>query len=226
MPDLYDRDVFEKKLAALIGDRLNSSRDKLIKALGDPPNPDNVPQSLWDEIGTELTAVIQPQLQQIYAQSGQALNNSLAIQYPTPMVDWTMINQQAADWAKTYTFDLVKDINETSITQLQDNVSAFFEQGQTLDKLAMNIEEGFSPARAAMIARTEVTRASVQGEIGTVNEIEANSSLKMVNTFQTENDDIVCDICSPLNGTEVDEDNYPPVHPQCRCWLNWAPEGW
>ena len=54
--------------------------------------------------------------------------------------------------------------------------------------------------------------------------------VKVKKQWFTNNDDLVCELCGPLNGKEVDidepfyppEDDYqdgnPPRHVNCRCW--------
>jgi len=56
--------------------------------------------------------------------------------------------------------------------------------------------------------------------------------VRVVKTWETNNDDLVCDICRPLNGVEVeidepfvndetgDEFDCPPGHVNCRCWMD------
>ena len=41
----------------------------------------------------------------------------------------------------------------------------------------------------------------------------------MLEIWHTNNDELVCDKCAPLNGTQRGEDweEYPPLHPSCRC---------
>jgi hypothetical protein len=74
-----------------------------------------------------------------------------------------------------------------------------------------------------MIAITEVTRAAAEGERATVREI-AKEGIKMVEVWQTKNDEIVCTICGPRHGKKVGDgwsrNDGPPAHPRCRCWIN------
>jgi hypothetical protein len=72
-----------------------------------------------------------------------------------------------------------------------------------------------------MIAVTEVTRASVEGERAQVRELAAQGVV-LVATWQTANDELVCPVCGPRNGRREGDgwDSPPPAHPRCRCWLN------
>ena len=74
-----------------------------------------------------------------------------------------------------------------------------------------------------MIARTEVTRAAVEGERALVKEtndiVSQHGIDPMVPIWQTRNDEIVCPICGPKHNKEIKDGEYPPAHPRCRCWV-------
>jgi hypothetical protein len=36
--------------------------------------------------------------------------------------------------------------------------------------------------------------------------------------WMTEQDDLVCPICEPMDGEEIDLGSGPPAHPGCRCY--------
>jgi SPP1 gp7 family putative phage head morphogenesis protein len=94
---------------------------------------------------------------------------------------------------------------------------------------AMNLlSKDFDKEKAELIARTEITRAyawdaQTKGE----KQKKEYPDLRVTKTWYTCNDDRVCDICSPLNGKEVDIDKpftegvfIPPAHAGCRCWIS------
>lgn len=233
MPDFPDRAAFEKKLASSVGSRFSAALQKLSDVLGDPPSMDNVPNDLWDEIGADLVDEMEPQLAQTYANSAVHLGNDLRNRYQVEVgrsVDWKLVNKSAAEWAKQYTYELVKGIDATSRDRLSGAISSFFEDQLSMGDLRDLIGSIFDPERAARIATTEITRAAVEGELNTVNWIEEDSDIRMVPTWATSEDEHVCDICDPRDGTTAEEggwmDDYPPAHVSCRCWINWAPEGW
>ena len=230
MADLIGRSDFEKALASAVGTRLDGSFKKLMSYL-DPDNPSmsDIPASFWQSLGADSTKEIQPKLATVFLQAGKAIASSAAVAVPGG-IDWTLINKAASEWAKRYTFELVKGINETTVNQISQGISEFFSTpGATIGDLRDGLAETFGPVRAAMIASTEVTRASVQGELNMVNVIEDESHLNMIPTWLTDRDDLVCDLCGPRDGKGPDEwdtDEYPPLHVNCRCDLAWAPEGW
>lgn len=83
--------------------------------------------------------------------------------------------------------------------------------------------------RASTIGVTETTRAVTAGEGAATTIIDALTGETLVGIWYTENDARVCEVCGPLHGTgpevysDVNEDG-PPAHPNCRCWLEYEPE--
>jgi SPP1 gp7 family putative phage head morphogenesis protein len=86
----------------------------------------------------------------------------------------------------------------------------------TMPDLIESLDSLYGPVRAEMIAVTETTRAAVQGQAALVDELN-KEGIVMVATFLTSEDETVCPICAPLNGKQVDESEFPPLHPRCRC---------
>ena len=134
-------------------------------------------------------------------------------------VDWTMANARASAWAREYAYSLVRGINQTTITAMQNAISAYIETpGMTLDDLMRLLP--FDTDRALRIAVTEVTRAYAQGQRAAGEELRAQfPDVSVVTIWHTENDDRTCEICAPLDGQEVSDNNLPPAHPNCRCWV-------
>lgn len=206
MAPTIDRAEFERQLASAVGEKLNGQMTRLLAYLGDPPDINNVPASFWDEVGGSLAEAVRPILASAYASAAVNLAHELRSQYQVEVgsgIDWTLTNQAAADWAKAYVFDLVGGINDTSKAQLADAVSSFFTDQLTMGDLRGLVGDIFDPLRAAKIASTEVTRAANRGEYDTIQEIEA-AGVEMVPTWQTSEDEHVCEICSPLDQQPAD----------------------
>jgi len=144
-------------------------------------------------------------------------------------VDWTIYNQKALEFAKTYAFDLIKGIDATSLDRVSAAVQSFIElPGYTIGDLEDLLKPIFGETRSRMIAVTETTRAYAQGQkIAAVEMKKEYPDVRVVKTWFTNNDDKVCELCGPLDGAEVDSDaefdggiDAPPLHPNCRCWLS------
>jgi len=156
---------------------------------------------------------------------------------PAIGVDWALVNEAASEWARRYTYDLVRGITNHTREALQRAVGDFFEEGLTRGDLEGQLSSLFGPVRAEMIAVTEVTRAAAEGQQGLVSEVAAQG-IEMVDTWSTRNDELVCPICGPLHGRDADgydagrtpywmhpvsgqRYGKPPAHPRCRCNDNW-----
>ncbi len=221
MADFADRIPWEQKFADAVHRQLNGSLDALMRYLGDPPDPSNVPESFWRAIGQELKPVILKSLTDIYLESARALYDELAQQAAFEF-SWGLVDKGAANWATRYTDQLVKDLYQTNIDGTGALVNLYHTEGWTMGDLEARLAELFGRGRAELIATTEVTRAAVEGERGTVDEIESETGWNLPEVWQTEKDELVCDICGPLDGLEKgdgwDESDGPPAHPRCRCW--------
>ena len=102
--------------------------------------------------------------------------------------------------------------------------------GQLWSQIAS--DHAFSQSRAKLIAITETTAAYARGEMTAARELEKAGYFEYEKQWQTNNDDIVCPICRPLQDETVDGVRGlfsigvqgPPAHPGCRCWVNTVPK--
>lgn len=160
-----------------------------------------------------------------FAKDGVSLFDETA----STRLDYTLTNIEVAKWARKYAYDLVKGIDATTVDALQEAVSAFSETpGYTIGDIVKQIEgDAFSLDRSTLVATTEVTRAYAKGNIAAGKQMQAEfPGVLVVKKWHTNRDDRVCDICAPLDNTELSLDemfggNYddPPGHPGCRCWI-------
>jgi SPP1 gp7 family putative phage head morphogenesis protein len=140
-------------------------------------------------------------------------------------LDYTLVNTQAADWARRYTFDLVKGIDNTTRKALQDAIGAFVDVPGFTIRDVVNLLP-YSEKRAMMVAVTEITRAYHEANMFAGRELQKEfPDVVVVKRFYTNADDRVCEICGPLDGKVVNlEEEFaegvsgPPLHPRCRCW--------
>ena len=218
MPDIPDRDDREAEIARLLGKWMKEQQKLILQLLGDPPDLSKLPPQFWEEIGAEGVAILRPFMNKEALAAAERVLGTISIG-----VDWALINEAAVEWATRYTFELISGINETSRQALQKLIPSYFEEGLSQGELRDRLSNLYSPVRAEMIARTEVTRAAVEGERMTVREL-ARYGVQMVEVWQTRNDEIVCPICGPKHGKKKGdgwtENDGPPAHPRCRCWIN------
>lgn len=141
--------------------------------------------------------------------------------------DWTLVNAEAATWARSYTYELVKGIDDTTVKVLQRLIGDFVETpGMTIGDVMAGLP--YSESRALTIATTEITRAYASGQQLAGQALAREfPDVQVVKRWFTNVDDRTCDLCAPLHGKEVglSEEfapgiNQPPRHPRCRCWLS------
>jgi SPP1 gp7 family putative phage head morphogenesis protein len=135
--------------------------------------------------------------------------------------DYTLAHSQAARWASTYSYELIRGINASTTARMQTAVNDWFRERTTLPDLVKELEPTFGRKRSKLIAQTETTRAAREGSVagyeqsGVVEEAE----------WVTVNDERVCPTCGPLNGKRAplrgsfSGASYPPAHPGCRCFV-------
>jgi hypothetical protein len=218
MPDIPNRDELERQYGKLIGKLLSAYGGRLLEKLGDPPSLDNLPADFWDEEAKELMRGLAPFGERVFMDAAERMMIDAPIG-----IEWALVNTQALEWARGYTFDLVTGINGTTREAVSSAVQDYFGLGQTIGELEDQLAGVFGPVRAEMIAVTEVTRAAVEGERAIAKDL-AEQGIVMTETWNTNNDDLVCEICEPLNGKAKgdgwEESDGPPAHVRCRCWTN------
>lgn len=218
MPDIQDRSEKEKAYANLVAKLLRTYGGNILEVLGDPPDLANIPDDFWDTEAARWMEALVPFGSKVYLDSARQLLETIPIG-----IDWALINERAVTWASSYTFELVGGINDTTRTALQSAISSFFEEPITRGDLEERISPLFGPERAEMIAVTEVTRAASEGEQAVAKEL-AKEGIEMIAVWQTDNDELVCPLCEPRNEQpqeKWDTDEFPPLHPRCRCWVNY-----
>ncbi len=218
--DIVDRNELERKLARVLSKGLRAEMKRLLDLLGDPPDLSRVPNEYWRTGWKNIQRNVEPILVYTFVMQAESLMNSVGIG-----ADWAHFNEIAADWGRTYTFDLVHGIEGTTHRALekllQKNVPGYFEEGLTSKELAVRLEPQFGAVRSEMIAVTETTRAAVEGERAYVQELVKETGKEMIPIWLTANDDRVCVICGPKNGKPITDGQFPPAHPRCRCGVAW-----
>lgn len=230
MADIPNRDELERQYARLMGRLLAAYGGHLLEKLGDPPSLDNIPPDFWDDEAKGMIEKLRPFGNRVFTEAAQRLMDEIGVG-----VDWTVINEAAADWASRYTFELVSNITNTNRDKLRSAIDRYYRDGWKLGELIDNIKGQYSPVRAEMIAVTEVTRAASEGEIALANEVR-QAGVVLTAIWNTNNDDLVCPLCGPLNQRREDRPGAerptwthpetgqvfgppPDPHPRCRCWV-------
>jgi len=234
VPEVGSRGWWEARLAREFAQVSRARLKELLSIMGSPPRYANVPQNFWEPFESDLRDKLGPAMNEIYTQAAERL----MLDHPVGVQFEGMVNKLAADWARTYSFDLVTTISNTNQRYLQRIVGDFYETQMTLGDAWNEIAAYrdftkragwlWGVERAKVIAITEVTRASVAGERQVQSELW-DEGVHMIAKWQTRRDEKVCQICGPLDNqleesaagwpTIMGRVSQPPAHPRCRCWL-------
>ncbi len=137
-------------------------------------------------------------------------------------VDWTQANNDAAQWATEYGYQLIRGITDTTRARVATEIRYFVDNSITINQLRDRLMTGslFSRVRAAAIAVTETTRAYAEG----ATRAWERSGVVEGREWITANDEISCIYCRPLHGqiAKLGEPFQggvmnPPRHVNCRC---------
>lgn len=152
-----------------------------------------------------------------------AVANTIAADYAHERAAELIGMKYSADGELVANPDAQWAISETTREDLRDLIEAAFEEETPITQLAADIRDSemFSEYRAQMIAATEVQRAQIIGMV----EIWKESAIVETVIWQVSGLG-PCDECAENEDEEVklgsvfpSGDQYPPVHPFCRCVL-------
>lgn len=216
---MIDRYEIERKLARVLSKDLRVELDKLLNYLGDPPNLANVPAEYWQGGWKDIQKDVEPILVDTYIEAAMDLADGIGIG-----IDWGLVNNTAANWARTNLSDLLQKMFQTTYEGVNETVPRFFTENWTIEDLTRHLERWHSPRRAELIATTETTRAVVEGERAAVEQMTKETGIELVPIWLTANDEMVCPVCGPRHKKPIKDGIYPPLHPRCRCGTAYEPK--
>lgn len=122
---------------------------------------------------------------------------------PQPLaitVDWALLNQQAYDFARQYSYKLIRGLDQTSQTQVQTAMTDWLKSGEGKPGLIARLTPIFkNTERADAIASTESIRVYNEGAFKRWEDVGVTQAV-----WRTVQDTHVCPICRPLNGQVAD----------------------
>lgn len=174
------------------------------------------------DVDPSLRDVIAPAMQSELTKYIERRFGELGAEF-VPMDEATATNR-INDWLADYVPIQTRLIDETSAQRIQQVITTYRNTpGMTIQDVADMLRPIADPSRAAMIAVTEMTRASTQA-VNQYKEYLAENGVVTTTYWSTQNDNIVedCPICSPMDRVPQDEwpadlADGPPAHPRCRC---------
>jgi hypothetical protein len=220
MPE-FDRFELERQLAKVLSKDLRLELAKLLDMLGDPPSLVNVPYVYW-QTGWKLIAKhVEPILVDFFIQQAIEAMAEISID-----LDPVVFNTDAIEWASANSEKWLQEAFGKTYEGVSVLVPKAYEEGWTIKELTKALERYYSPARAEMIAVTEMTRAHTEGQKAVEKRYFEQFGEHLVPIWSTANDEIVkkCPICWPKHNKPIIDDLYPPSHPRCRCRLVYRPE--
>jgi hypothetical protein len=135
----------------------------------------------------------------------------------------SQMDQAAKDYAETRGGELIKDLAGTTIDDMRALFGRAIEEGMSADDLEQAVLDAgaFGPARAEMIARTELAFAHMQGNVAGWRQSDQVEKKRWI---LGDNHDIDDECDEAVDAGEVDfEDEFidgidwPPAHPNCIC---------
>lgn len=180
-----DERLLRKKLVNLF---VESTRDVVAWIHNGEPISD-------DELARAFSTILEPTLARIATREEVRIADDFGVSF-----DLAVINADAAEWARTYTLDLVKGLTTTTRTIIQHAIEKYASTpGMTFQELVDLLMPAFGEDRAETITVTEVTRAYSQAATSYQKRLGAQG-ITLERVWRTNNDEKVCPICSPLNG--------------------------
>jgi hypothetical protein len=231
-PGRTEKEMFEDKLARLVKKRFNTQKGIIAESLRW-----SLPKKSVDDWMDRIPELGDPNTEkQIFtlfvgamAHGTQLFGESIGFD-----LDWELVNTAASKMAQEYMTEWLAGLDEVTRKRLRQELVNFVEiQGYTLGDVIGGLEETvLGSARAQRVAVTEITRVYGMAEQLAAEQLQSEfPDVKVIKTWFTNNDDLVCVICEPLNGMTVlanemfmddfgDVYDFPPAHVNCRCWMS------
>jgi len=194
----------------------------------------------WDKV---LEVQLRPYIKEIVNQQGGFTFHSLGLPQ-----NLNLSTERAVRYLENVSLRFSEEVNQTTLVKLRESLAEGVKLEESINELRKRVNEIYgnaSTARAEMIARSEVLRASNFA----TNEAYIQSGIVTGKEWLTAEDERTCPWCSSMNGKIVDvksdflkegddltvndkkldldysDITTPPLHPQCRCTiLPWLEE--
>lgn len=202
------------KLAKATDDLTDAQKAALVQSIIDQLNDNDLGTDLTDELDGPMLDAFKRAASVGVTQVGfDAADASIVKQ----------VDEAAVAFAADRAGELVKDLADTTLSDLRDVIRQGVEDGMSTDQLGSAIDDmgAFGEARADTIARTELANAHVQGNVEgwrATGQVEQKESL----LGDLHDIDDVCDDCADAGQVDLDDDfvdgyDFPPYHPNCIC---------
>lgn len=241
MPDIANREKKEAALAALLRRAFGRTRSRIMSALGTPPDVENVPESLWEELTADVEADLRRAIAIALLRGVRGMNLEFG-----ESTGFTVNPKDAAVTAERFATTRARQSARALVSTYRDRIATA--TGVAAEKIDRRIEEArrngidessrkwpsfedvereleadiretaSNQAEAAGV--TETTTAHSAGEISYRDGLKKDKEIILVARWNIDVRSNVCPICWGLNGSFEPQwpDKYrdgPPAHPQC-----------
>lgn len=182
-------------------------------------------KEMYDQVGTEVFDYLK------YITKNPELEGAFDVENPN-----------VEEFINDYSYKFAEEVMDVTTEDLQELFKQAMEGGESIRDITGRVKElfdGYSTARAELIARTETIRASNYAAI----ESYKQSGVVRAKEWLVTSDDRLCPLCQEMDGTVIElDDNFvdfedeftgggetmtadyeavggPPLHPNCRCTL-------
>lgn len=213
MPPLADRNNFEASIVAELSPIFMAEYERAISA----PGASIVP---YAQFQADLQRTMQSELLDVFEAAGSALMIGQAL-----FMSQGAFEETGQQWSEAMSQNLASEVVATSQRMTAE---AFQLARGDRQKLAEALALVYmADSRLQAIAVTETTRAVSAGEQSVVLFFRQDDRRRLEPIWRTEEDARVCPICAPFDGHGrlvygPDAPLGPPMHPMCRCWLEWV----
>lgn len=210
MPDLRNRDAYERKLLAALRAASTEIYDIVLRELGYPPDASKITHELMERIRVRYGEAMTATLAEIFIEAARGMAEA-----GVPF-DLDELEAAAAPWAAALVAERTRQMNVTTQNWLLRAVGSGIIGAAAWQAAVARI---FGGSRMQNIAITETTGAASSGERAVAEQVTRRGNA-LIPRWHTAEDDRVCPICKPRHG-EVIRSDYPPAHHGCRCWIEW-----
>jgi hypothetical protein len=215
------REQTEKRFARLMGRLLREQKKRILK-VADSPFVE-LGEAFWNKELEHFQRELTPFLVRVFTEGGESVfEDTLSTRKQDPQSELlATVIERAIEFAKSYSFELITQINGTTRRLVEKAVVEFVSTpGFTVRDFIDLTKDVFGAKRASTIAVTETTRAYAQAGQVVANEIRG-AGIELTDVWNTNNDALTCPICGPRHRQPRGNgwNNLPPAHPECRCWI-------